>query len=311
MTVRNGRSILVLSLLPALLLFGVGESLCASPSVVVIASLGVEAHRAAIEGIQAALGKSFQVRIVDLAEARSGLAAGVKLSAPGTRVIVAVGSEALQIVKAERPAVPVVCTMILRNPAAQYSALGPAATVSLDITIASMLARLKVLFPEKTRLGIIRNPALGGLNASPPPSRSQLQGFTVRVVDCVGAEQLLAALESLKGQVDFVWCLPDGALYNSATIKPLILASIEHRLPLIGFSENFTRAGAALGIYPDFHDIGVQTGEVVRQVLEGQPLHAPEGPRHLKVAVNQSVIRLLGLRYAPAAAESGEFSILR
>lgn len=89
MTVRNGRSILVLSLLPALLLFGVGESLCASPSVVVIASLGVEAHRAAIEGIQAALGKSFQVRIVDLAEARSGLAAGVKLSAPGTRVIVA------------------------------------------------------------------------------------------------------------------------------------------------------------------------------------------------------------------------------
>jgi putative ABC transport system substrate-binding protein len=280
--------------------------------VLVVASSGVEAHRSAIAGIVEALGKSSsQIRIVDLDEARSGLAAGIKLSTPATRVIIAVGSEALQIVEAERPMVPVICTMILRKTSDPNPASSPAATISLDITIPSLLARLKVLFPEKTRLGIIRNPALGGLNAFPLPSRSQLQGFTVRVVDCIGAEQLVAALASLQGQVDFVWCLPDSALYNSATIKPLILASIEYRLPLIGFSENFTRAGAAVGIYPDFRDIGLQTGEVARQVLEGQPLHAPEGPRRLKVAVNQSVFRLLGLRYAPAAAESGEFSILR
>lgn len=308
--VRNRQPVVVLSLALALPLLGVGESRSASPSVVVVASLGVEAHRSAIEGVEAALGKSSsQIRIVELAEARSSLAAGVRLSTPATRVIIAVGSEALQIVEAERPTVPVICTMILRG--TPSPAVSPAATISLDITITSLLARLKVLFPEKTRLGIIRNSALAGLNSVPLPARSQLQGFTVRVVDCIGAEQLLAALDSLKGQVDFVWCLPDGALYNSATIKPLILASLEHRLPLIGFSENFTRAGAAVGIYPDFRDIGMQTGELARQVLDGQPVHAPEGPRRLKVAVNQSVFRLLGLRYAPAAAESGEFSILR
>ncbi|PYT20684.1 MAG: hypothetical protein DMG58_33540, partial [Acidobacteria bacterium] len=169
---------------------------------------------------------------------------------------------------------------------------------------------VKAALSGKDAPGNYRNPALGGLNSAPLPTRSQLQGFTVRVVECSGADQLLAALDSLKGQVDFVWCLPDGTLYNSATIKPLILASIEHRLPLIGFSENSTRAGAAVGIYPDFRDIGQQTGEVARQVLDGQPLHAPQGPRRLRVAVNQSVLRLLGLRYAPAA-DSGEFSILR
>ncbi len=308
---RNRQPILVLWLL-AFPLLGISQSPPDARAVLVVASLGVEAHRSAIEGIQAALGKSSSlIRMVELAEARSSLAAGVHLATPATRVIIAVGSEALQIVEAERPAVPVICTMILRNTPESNPALSPAATVSLDITLTSLLARLKLLFPEKTRLGIIRNPALGGLNALPLPPRSQLQGFTVRAVDCIGAEQLLAALESLKGQVDFVWCLPDGALYNSATIKPLILASIEHRLPLIGFSENFTRAGAAVGIYPDFRDIGMQTGELARQVLEGQTLRAPEGPRRLKVAVNQSVFRLLGLRYAPAAAESGEFSILR
>ena len=303
---------MLLLLLLALPLLGVCESPPAVRSIVVVASLGVGAHRSAIEGIRAALGKSSsQIRIVELAEARSGLAARVRLAAPGTRVIIAVGSEALQIVEGEQPTVPVICTMLLRSTPEQYAAASPTATISLDVSIQSLLARLKVLFPEKTRLGIIRNPALGGLNSAPLPARSQLQGFTVRVVECSGAEQLLAALDSLQGQVDFVWCLPDGRLYNSATIKPLILASIEHRLPLIGFSENFTRAGAAVGIYPDFRDIGLQTGEVARQVLDGQPLHAPEGPRRLRVAINQSVLRLPGLRYAPAAADSGEFSILR
>jgi putative ABC transport system substrate-binding protein len=312
MTLRNRQPILVLALLLALPLLGVSESPPAMRSIIVVASSTVEAHRSAIEGIQAALGKSSsQVRIVELAEARSGLAAGVRLETPGIRVIIAVGSEALQIVEGEQPTIPVICTMILRNTPDLSLLASPAATISLDVSIPSLLARLKVLFPEKTRLGIIRNPALGGLNSAPLPTRAQLQGFTVRVVECSGAEQLLAALDSLQGQVDFVWGLPDGTLYNSATIKPLILASIEHRLPLIGFSENFTRAGAAVGIYPDFRDIGLQTGEVARQVLDGQPLHALEGPRRLKVAVNQSVLRLLGLRYAAAAADSGEFSILR
>jgi len=312
MTLRNRQPILVLALLLALPLLGVSESPPAMRSIIVVASSTVEAHRSAIEGIQAALGKSSsQVRIVELAEARSGLAAGVRLETPGIRVIIAVGSEALQIVESEQPTIPVICTMILRNTPDLSLLASPAATIPLDVSIPSLLARLKVLFPEKTRLGIIRNPVLGGLNSAPLPTRAQLQGFTVRVVECSGAEQLLAALDSLQGQVDLVWCLPDGTLYNSATIKPLILASIEHRLPLIGFSENFTRAGAAVGIYPDFRDIGLQTGEIARQVLDGQPLHTPEGPRRLKVAVNQSVLRLLGLRYAPAAADSGEFSILR
>jgi putative tryptophan/tyrosine transport system substrate-binding protein len=311
-TVRKGQPTFVLSLLLGFPLLGVSESRPASPSVVVVASSGVEAHRSAIEGIQAALGKSSsQIRIVDLAEARRGLAAGVRLATPGIRLIIAVGTEALQIVEGEQPTVPVICTMILRSTPEPYPAASPAATISLEVSIASLLVRLRLLFPEKTRLGIIRNPALGGLNSAPLPNRSHFQGFTVRSVECTGADQLLAAFDSLKGQVDFVWCLPDGTLYNSATIKPLILASIEHRLPLIGFSENFTRAGAAVGIYPDFRDIGLQTGEVARQVLDGQPLHTPEGPRRLKVAVNQSVLRLLGLRYAPAAADSGEFSILR
>lgn len=294
-------------------LSGSGEVRAGSPSVIVVASVGVEAHRAAVEGIQAALARTpSQVRVLDLAEARSEQKSGAALAAPGVRVIIAVGSEALEIVTASHPAVPVICTMVLSNAANKNGSLpGAAATVSLDIPFEEMLTRLKKIFPGKTRLGIICNPATRRNTPAQLQARAQALGFMVRVVEAASPEQLLPALMSLKGQVDLVWCKPDGLLYNSVTIKPLILASLENRLPLIGFSESFARAGAALGIYPDFRDIGLQTGEAARQIMDNLPIAGPVGPRKLKLAVNQSVLRLIGIRCPAEAAGGEEMSTLR
>ena len=278
------------------------------PTVVVIGSAGVEAHRSAIAGIQAALAASpAEVRILDIDQAMG--AAGGGLIAPGPGVIIAIGSEAIRVVEKERPRAPAIYTMILRR-RPEWDAEGRLApvTIPLEIPLASVLARLKELFPGKTRLGIIVNASGGVTSDAQLQAHAQQLGFTVRIAECAGPAQLLAALASLRNQADFVWCLPDGTLYNSATVKPLILASLENRLPLIGFSERFTKAGAAIGIYPDFHDVGVQAGEAARQLLEGQIVRPAEGPRRLKVAVNPSVLRLFGLRYASAA--SGEVTVL-
>jgi len=309
--VRNRRAIFVFTLLMALPLFAASDSHAAAASVVVVASVGVEAHRWAIEGIQAALATSaFRIRVVDLEEARSGLAAGVRLAMPGARVIIAVGSEALQIVEGERPTVPVISTMVLLHTDERSVYAPVAATIAIDVSMESMLARLKQLFPQKNRIGILRNPASVRSTPAQLQARAQTLGYTVRVVDSGDPQQLLPALMSLKGQVDFVWCLPDGTIYNSVTIRPLILASIQNRLPLIGFSESFARAGAAVSIYPDFRDVGLQTGEAARQLMDNQPLGTAGGPRKLKLAINQSVVRLLGLRYSPEVAATKEVSVL-
>jgi len=288
-----------------------------SPAVTVVGAMAVEAHRSAIDGIRAALSKSaLEIRVVDLSRLGAERSRVERFAEPGTRVIVAIGTEALQLVAAQRSNVPVISTMLLRGASPNKTggpdgAFSPVATIVLDVPIPALLARLKQVFPGKTRLGIIRNTNAAGWTAAELEIRAQQQGFTVRVVDCLGAEQLLATFLTLKGQVDFVWCLPDGVLYNSATIKPLILASIENRLPLIGFSESFARAGAAIGVYPDFRDVGVQTGEIVLQIAGGQAVRALEGPRKVRLALNQSVLRLIGLRYAPPKTDAEDFSVLQ
>jgi len=300
--VRNGRP-LMLGVL-AIRLFAEEHS---APVVGVIASAGVEAHRAAIEGIRAALGPAAEVRVADAGQGSAKAPLG-----PDVRVVIAVGSEAVRLLESERSDVAAVYAMVLRS-RAEWEVRGRRAPVviPLEIPLASLLTRLKPMFPGKTRLGIILGPSGDGMTAAQRQSRALQEGFTVRVAECQGAEELPAALASFKNQIDFVWCLPDGTLYNSVTVKSLILESIDKRLPLIGFSESFAKAGAAVSVYPDFRDIGMQAGEAAKRLLEGQNIRSAEGPRRLKVAVNQSVLRLLGLRYAPSGAEREEVSILQ
>jgi putative ABC transport system substrate-binding protein len=123
--------------------------------------------------------------------------------------------------------------------------------------------------------------------------------------------QLLESFQSLKGQVDLVLCFPDASLYNSATVKPFVLASLRYRLPLIGFSESFVRAGAVLGVYPDFQESGTRAAELAQKLLNGQPVPKIDNPRRFRVAVNQNITRLLGLSYSHPSRASEDFLVIR
>jgi ABC-type uncharacterized transport system substrate-binding protein len=80
-----------------------------------------------------------------------------------------------------------------------------------------------------------------------------------------------------------------------------VLASLESRLPLVGFSPAFVRAGAAAGIYPDYRDSGRQAAEMAERLLRGEDCGPDTGPRRIQVAVNQRVARLLGIDFRTGA----------
>jgi ABC-type uncharacterized transport system substrate-binding protein len=160
---------------------------------------------------------------------------------------------------------------------------------------------MRALWPGRTRAGIIRNPALSRYSAEALEARARQEGFLPVLVDCDKPANLLKALAALKGKVDFVICCPDPDLYNSVTIKPLVLASLEGRLPLVGFSPAFVRAGAATGIYPDYRDSGRQAAGMAERLLRGEDGGPDTGPRRIQVAINQRVARLLGIDFRTGA----------
>jgi hypothetical protein len=271
--------------------------------VVVVTTSGVPAYAEAVEGMGAL--KTDATTLIDL-HSPDHDAVLQQIRNRTDAVIIAVGADALQAVAVLKPASPVVSTMMLHENETPPSAgsrsapFRPAASVHLDLSMPALLAEIGSMFPGKYRLGVIRNPARASDFEALAAVKTNQLGFAVRGVDCSQPEELLPALLSLKGKVDYVLVFPDSALYNSATVKPLLLASIENRLPIIGFSASFVRSGAAIGLYPDFRDIGRQTAELAQSVLSKRLNHpVDEGPRKWMIAVNQRALRLLGLEHGP------------
>jgi len=270
----------------------------ASPvTVLVVSESGVDAYNEALGGLSAVL-PAGSFRLVDAGGKTFDLDFAGALEGNESRVVIAVGSRALSAVRAHHPTVPVISAMVMRGNDSDPGIR----RVDLDIQLATQLAAMRSLWPGRARAGLLRNPVQSRSAAEALEALARKEGFSLLVVDCNGPARLLKALAEFKGKVDFVLCLPDSELYNAVTIKPLVMASLEQCLPLVGFSPAFVRAGAAAGIFPDYADVGRQSAEMALRLVRGEDRVAEkESPRKVSVAVNQRVARLLGLEFRPEA----------
>jgi ABC-type uncharacterized transport system substrate-binding protein len=272
-------------------------------TVAVLAAPDVEAYVQAIGGLKSGMGNSSTAIRVFPLEKRGG-----KSAIPGAlvkeahSVVVAMGSEAARALSESPVDAPVLYTMALRADSrlARSGRQKTVSTITLDVPMDALAARLKEIFPGKVRLGVVRQTEWPGPSVVRLQADARQAGLVLVVAECQRAEDLLRVFLSLKDKVDFVWCLPDSSLYNSATVQALLIASLNNQIPVVGFSASFVRAGALMGVYADFRDIGSQTADVIQNYLGDRPVASVQSPRTFEVAVNQRVSRLLGLQPALA-----------
>jgi ABC transporter substrate binding protein len=252
---------------------------------------GSEAYDAAVSGIrQATAAGPCRIQYVDLADPASDkMVAALAIS---QELVAAVGIGACERFKEAGAGLRLLPALVLRNDL-QACGARRAGAVYADVRLVTVLEHLHELFPQKLRVGLIRRPATPTLDPG-TLARVQQLGYRISTEPCSGPDKLLAAFSSLKGRADFVIAEPDAELYNSATIKPLVLAAIDQRLPIVGFSAGFVRAGAMLGVYPDFRDLGCQTGELIEQILLGKGASGETGPRKIEMVFNPRIARLIG-----------------
>ena len=275
---------------PALL----GEPAC---NAAVVFRSGSAAYDDAVNGIRSALAEvPCHVQYVDLASQTGENWSAAARAAP-PKVVAALGLGVYERLLADGAHFNLLPALVLRSDLKAASASPRAAAVYADVPLVTILERLHELFPKKMRVGLIRRPAWPAPDAA-TRDRARQMGYELNVVECAGPDKLLATFASLKGSVDLVIAPPDTELFNSATVKPLVLASLDQRIPIVGFSAAFDRAGALAGVYPDFFDAGRRTGELIAQILAGKSQGVEEDVRKVKVAVNQQIARLLGVEAA-------------
>ena len=119
-----------------------------------------------------------------------------------------------------------------------------------------------------------------------------LKLYAVSVKD---SENLTKKIKHALHHSDALLALPDNDIYNSKTVKNILLTSYRYRKPVIAFSKNFVNAGALASINSDKEQIAQSASNLVEQYFDsGQRFTKPVNhPEAFNININRQVFRAL------------------
>ena len=266
----------------------------ASQRVLVVASSENAQFLQALQGVRDAAG-TLPVESMTLGiTSESGLRSALQQSGRDT-AIVTFGARAGSLVAQVSPPSPVTaCLMLSTEP---FLRTNNVQAVPIDLAAEQQVAWLKRLMPQVRTVGILYDPARDDKLVESLAAALRRGGFTP-VLDVVDAPAALpAALERLSKGVDALLAVPDAMVYNAQTSKGLLLFSFRYKLPLIGLSEAWVKAGALYALDWDYREVGGYCAQVAMRQLLGPRSSAAPVPARPRVLVNLRTAQLFHLQW--------------
>jgi putative ABC transport system substrate-binding protein len=272
--------------------------------VVIITSSGIDAYQQAELGARERL-RGHKVRTYALngdPDLIPHVTNQVSLLSP--QVVIAVGRLAAAALKAHPVEAPVVFCLVINHHAALKS-VPDSWAISMHVPAEEARDRIRRIIPEH-RIGIPYDPDRSGwlirdLVSSFTGTSMTLVPFIVRT-----SRDLGPALLAVRDQIDALWIVPDTSFLDAVSIKYLLRYSATQGLPLIGYSDGFTRSGAILSVATDHRDMGRQAAELADRIAAGQDPARVQPPRRVRTLINLRIAARLGVTIDAGTAALAE-----
>ncbi|MGB5474462.1 MAG: ABC transporter substrate binding protein [Gammaproteobacteria bacterium] len=214
-------------------------------------------------------------------------------------IIIPVGTRAARDVAARQPDIPVLHTIIPESVFLTLAAPPAACTMQSAIFIDQPLARqaalAQALFPDAVDYGVLLGPTSSQRQTEIDALKKDIDR---RLVVRIAAREsdIAAVTNGLLQQVDLLIAVNDPLVLNRENAKWLLYSAYQRRLPVIGFSRAYVRAGAAGAVFSEPEQMARQAAEVVQRQIASPTACLPAAgfPRYFSVAINQSVCSSLG-----------------
>jgi putative ABC transport system substrate-binding protein len=208
-------------------------------------------------------------------------------------LVLTIGPQATMLAKKEIKKTPVIFSMILgfrniNNP--NFTG------VYLDLPSRIKLENLKRILPEAKRIGVIYSskfaPVVSKILMECDEMKYQLIGRQVRT-----GKEFKEAFKDICEKIDYFLMLPDTKIYIKQSVKYLFLEGIRRKLPIIGLSSAFTKAGAFASLESNYYESGKLAGSIALMIKNGaNPSNIlPIEPEHAKLSINLLVAERLGI----------------
>lgn len=223
------------------------------------------------------------------------------VSPASTQIVVAVGASATRAaLDAVDPRIPILAVLLPRSTYETVNqSIRPAGSrrlsaLYLDQPLARQFNLVVQALPQAARVGVVLGPE-SGREAERLESLAEGRNLAIAVERIARDSALYPALQKALGTSDVFLALPDPYVVNAETAQNLLLTSFRQRVPVIGFSAAYVRAGALAAVYSTPAQVGTEAGEMVRQFQRTQALPPPRYPRLFSVMVNRQVASSLSI----------------
>ena len=290
------RLVLAMACLAMCWIWAVGDVVAAE--IAILKSSSITAYDQAITGFKSTAPSGAIYSEYDLqGDLQQGRKLARKIRASEASLVVAVGLKAALAAKLEIVDIPIVYMMILDPSKHNLNAPNMTGTL-LEIPAERQFKILRAFLPELRRLGVLSNsssqPRVKDTIAQAATQSFQLQAFPVE-----SEKDVPQQLRSLVGSTDALLLMPDATVLTNESIGYILETSLARRVPVIGFSPEFTRLGALLSVSVSYGEVGRETGVLAKRILEGdRKLPAKPIPiERLKITVNLKTARFLGIEF--------------
>jgi putative ABC transport system substrate-binding protein len=242
-------------------------------------------YREAVRGVSEVLSRfpGAEPRIVTLDEGTMMMAAGT-IPMPGGTVI-AFGQRAGELFPVTTHPSQITCMML--------EASGKSG-ILLQHRAEARLQRMRRLLPQASTVGLLvaeGEPVSGDVRDFQAAARRGGMDVFVHAIDF--RRPLRPQLDPLADHIDVLMATYDLRIHSVENAQHILLFSWRNRIPVIGVSEAWSRAGALMSFDWDYADIGRQCGELAARLPHGRGFSTPvvERVRRVAYSVNLQAAR--------------------
>jgi putative ABC transport system substrate-binding protein len=246
-----------------------------------------------VEGFKAHLlsqDKSMKIETLSLSgEAKAGKRILEEMKKRKPDLIYAVGSLALDLTSAEIKDVPIIAGFVLRGEDLKGA---PNLTgVSLEFPVEVQFRWMQRFLPSFNPIGVIYNPPENQKRIDEASRVASKMGLKLEAQAVSHPKDLPTAMNFMAKRAQVLWAIPDGMVLTPETVKHVLLFSFRNRIPLVGLSEAWVKAGALYALGWNFADLGSQCGEMAWKVLNGDKPSSipPASPRKVVYSINLKI----------------------
>jgi putative tryptophan/tyrosine transport system substrate-binding protein len=235
--------------------------------IAVIKSKDVSQYNQTLDGFKARLGGKAEVKEFNLDAVGEGAIAAA-VSAVNPNAIFAIGPAAAKIARTSFPSVPLVYAVV-PNPDGIGLRGQNVTGVAMSVHPRKHFALFRQLAGSVKRVGVIYNPQKSQDYVDEGIKAAEGHGIQLISKKANGEQDVPNLLREMIGQIDAFWLIPDSTVVSRNSYKFILQNTLEKGIPLLVFSSELVKAGALVGLSPDFGDAGDKAAQLLEKIVTG------------------------------------------